>query len=133
MFSFQQPPVPQPPPEPKKDSSELSRLKSLGDRLFQASCGATGFTAAHWIRSTSPRYFPLFILGTGAVILFLAVVPPRDKEFLGLHRSGAIALLLASLLAFWDLLIAIPIQNAIAIGAVLLLVAIAVVALLGRD
>jgi len=60
-------------------------------------------------------------------------VPSRDKDFLGLYRSGSLILIIGALFPFWDLLMLIPQQ--ILIGAVSAVVvgAIALIAILGRN
>jgi len=131
MFPFSSP-IPPIVVAPLEDSIELKARKGFADRLFQAICGAIGGLAAHSVRS-APQYFPLFIVGCLAASGFLALVSPRDKDFLGLYRSGALILIIGALFPFWDLLMLIPQQ--ILIGAVSAVVvgAIALIAILGRN
>ncbi|TAE54380.1 MAG: hypothetical protein EAZ88_09365 [Oscillatoriales cyanobacterium] len=131
MFPFASQPVPLP-VSPPKDSTELEFAKNISDRLFQAICGAIGGIAAHSVRS-APQYFPLFIVGCIAAGGFLAIVPPRDKDFLGLYRSGALILVVGALLPFWDLLAGIPQQVAIGAVVVAIVLAIALISVLGRS
>lgn len=135
MFPFSPQPTPSLPPivaAPPEDSIELKSRKGFADRLFQAICGAAGGLAAHSARS-APQYFPLFIVGTIAGGLFLAIVPSRDKDYLGLHRSGALILIIGAVFPFWDLLMLISQQILIGgVGAVIVL-AIALIAILGRN
>jgi len=131
MFPFASPtpPIVASPPE---ESIELKARKGFADRLFQAICGAIGALAAHSVRS-APQYFPLFIVSCILGSLFLALVPPRDKDFLGLYRSGALILIIGALFPFWDLLMLISQQILIG-GAVAVIVgAIALIAILGRN
>jgi len=132
MFPFSPQPTLPPIVAAMEDSIELKSHKGFSDRLFQAICGAIGGLAAHSARS-APQYFPLFIVGCIFGSLFLALVPPRDKDFLGLYRSGALILIIGALFPFWDLLMLIPQQ--ILIGAVSAVVvgAIALIAILGRN
>ena len=135
MFPFSsQPPTPAPVPaqDSLKDSIELKSRKSIADRLFQAICGAVGGLAAHSARS-APQYFPLFVVGCIAAAAFLALVPPRDKNFLGLYRSGAVILVIGALFPFWDLLTGIPQQILIGAVGVVIILAIALIAILGRN
>ncbi len=132
MFPF--PPQPTLPPiiAAPEDSIELKSRKGFADRLFQAICGAIGGLAAHSARS-APQYFPLFVVGCLAGGLFQAIVPSRDQDYLGLHRSGALILIIGALFPFWDLLMLIPQQILIGgVGAVIVL-AIALIAILGRN
>ena len=133
MFPF----APQPAPTPvlaasPADSIELRSRKSTADGLFQAICGAIGGLAAHSARS-APQYFPLLVVGCIVGGLLLAFAPLRDKDFLGLHRSGALILIIGALLPFWDLLIGIPPQILIAVVIVVVVLAIALIAVLGRN
>jgi hypothetical protein len=133
MFPF----APQPAPTPiiaasPADSIELKSRKSTADRLFQAICGAIGGLAAHSARS-APQYFPLFVVGCVVGGLFLAFVPPRDRDFLGLHRSGAIILTCGALLPFWDLLTLIPQQVVVGAAIAVIVLAIGFIAILGRN
>jgi len=133
MFPFS--PQPTSPPivaAPPKDSIELKSRKGFADRLFQAICGAAGGLLAHSARS-APQYFPLFVVGCLAGGLFLAIVPSRDKDYLGLHRSGALILIIGALLPFWDLLIGIPQQILIGRAGAVIVLAIALIAILGRN
>jgi len=133
MFPF----APQSAPTPTQDlplaeSIELKSRKSSADRLFQAICGAMGGLAAHSVRST-PQYFPLFIVGCVIGSLLLAIVQPRDKDFLGLYRSGSLILIIGALLPFWDLLMLIPQQILIGGAGAVIVLAIALIAILGRN
>jgi len=131
MFPFTSPPPPivAAPPE---DSIELKSRKGFADRLFQAICGAIGGLAAHSVRS-APQYFPLFIVGCVIGSLLLAIVQPRDKDFLGLYRSGSLILIIGALLPFWDLLMKIPQQILIGGAGAVIVLAIALIAILGRN
>jgi len=115
-----------------RDSDELKSRKTFADRLFQAICGAAGGLAAHSARS-APQYFPLFIVGCIVSLLILAIVPPRDKDFLGLYRSGSLILIIGAFLPFWDLLIEIPQQILIGGAGAVFVLAIALIAILGRS
>ncbi|MEG4579352.1 hypothetical protein QUA71_06915 [Microcoleus sp. MON1_C5] len=128
-FSSAPPPAHSLPPD---DSIDLKSLKTTSDRLFQSICGAIGGLAAHSARS-APQYFPLLVICALAAIIVLATVPPRNKDFLGLYRSGALILAIGVLLPFWDLLLGIPQQ--VVVGAVVLVIVlvIALVAFLGRN
>jgi len=136
MFPFSSQPPPAPVPAPAqdllKDSIELKARKSIADRSFQAICGAVGGLVAHSARS-APQYFPLFVVGCIAAGLFLALVPPRDKDFLGVYRSGAIILGVGALFPFWDLLTGISQQILIGAVVAVIILAITFVAILGRN
>ena len=133
MFPFTSQPVPPPTPAPSpKDSVELMDRKSISDRLFQAICGAIGGLTAHSARS-APQYFPLFVVSCIAAGGFLAIVSPRNKDFLGLHRSGSLILIVGAVLPFWDLLATIPQQILIGVVVAVVVLAIALIAVLGRN
>jgi len=125
-------PLPSPLPSPSAESIELKSRKNHADRLFQTICGAAGGLAAHSVRS-APQYFPLFIVGCIVGSLILAIVPPRDKDFLGLYRSGSLILIIGAFLPFWDLLMKIPQQILIGGAGAVFVLAIALIAILGRN
>lgn len=132
MFPFAQPTKPPVPDSPPVESDELKSRKNTSDRLFQAICGSIGGVAAHSARS-SPQYFPLLVLASSFAIAFLSLVPPRDKDFLGLYRSGALVLLCGLVIPFWELLLLIPQQLLVGIAIALPIMAIALIAFLGRS
>jgi len=132
MFPFSSPTPPPIIAAPPEDSIELKARKGFADRLFQAICGAMGGLAAHSVRS-APQYFPLFIVGCVVSSLILALVPPRDKDFLGLYRSGALILIIGALFPFWDLLMLISQQILIGGAGAVIVLAIALIAILGRN
>lgn len=132
MFPFA-PPTPPPAHDlPPEDSIELKSRQNTSDRLFQAICGAIGGLAANSVRS-APQYFPLLVIGAVVAVIILASVPPQNKDFLGLYRSGALILAIGALLPFWDLLIGIPQQLVVGVVVAVIILAIALIAFLGRS
>lgn len=133
MFPFGSSPSAPPPAvdPPLVDSNELTSRKNISDRLFQAICASVGGVAVHFVRS-SPQYFPLLVVGSLFASGFLAFIPPRDKEFLGLYRSGAVVLLCGVLLACWDFLTLISLHFFALFVVGVVCAAIALVAAVGR-
>lgn len=130
------PPTPSNPPLAEtqtaapKPSDELLKLRNISARLFQGLCGFTANGIASLVRFPGASgYFILVLILAFAAIAFLVLYSPPNKQFISLYRSGAVAIVFGTVLAFWDLIHLVPIW--VWIGFVALTVW--VLAALGRD
>lgn len=128
------PPQNLPPTETKtavsKPSDELLKLRNISARLFQGLCGFTANGIASLVRFPGASgYFILVLILAFAAIAFLVLYSPPNKQFISLYRSGAVAVIFGTTLAFWDLLYLVPIWVWIGFVAFTAWV----LAILGRD